>query len=388
MVTSRAVTLHVGQLKTATTSLQSGLFAARNALVVSGYDYRPAAGRYHLREALDLMRRDPESASRMSRRLQHTTRVILAEHNCYWPDLVNSVKRHSGRTLLSAESLSFAAHPTAARVARDLDGVPIRIVATTRPLSGMVVSAYGELAKRFVMPDADAFVRGVLLRLLEEGDESRFSWLLARRLRSVWAPIATEGWFEVPFGDQSAAEYQRAFWRAMGIESIDPPGMPEENSSLPAGALIAWQEHLRRAGTYDARVDGGTVMALMAVNAERQAAPRSRLRLTVSVAALVDRCFPHSVAADEPADHAVAMLRDRLRTPAALVEYEPIGVPVELDQEVAHWRAVLVRKHRVVGARIAVARFLRVRRSAHPDWDRFRGETPLESIEFPDPVDG
>jgi len=387
MVTGPSVTLHVGQLKTATTSLQAALVKSRHALAAHGIVYRPAAGRYHLREALDLIRRDPESARRMSERLQHTSRVVLAHHNAYWPDFVDAARCFSGRTILSAESLSFAAPATARRAAGDLAGVPVRVVVTTRPLSGMVLSSYSELAKRYLMPAPEAFVRGVLDGFLDEGDESRFGWMLVPRLRRVWSPVATDGWVEVPFGEGPVGDYQREFWRAVGIVGLEPPAMPEENPSLPVGATVAWQDHLQRIDRYDPRVDGGTVSALMSANARRRSAPRSRLRLTAETGSLVDACFPHQAGVDSSSAD-VAALRAHLRQGAPLVEVHPIEPAVPLDDEVAYWRMTLSRRRRIVSARIAVARLLHVRRSAHPDWDRFPDGAPTETIAFPDGADG
>jgi hypothetical protein len=201
-------------------------------------------------------------------------------------------------------------------------------------------------------------------------------------VRAVWQPIATDGWHEIALDEASIEGYQECFWRAMGIEDLPAPALQKENQALPHGALMAWQEHLRSGSPYDARVDGGTMNALMSVNAAVVSAPRSRVRMDDDVARLVDAAFPIDPDAGPLDQGALDALRARLDRPQPLTAYEAFGDAHGLESEVAYWRAALERRHRMVRARIAVARRLGVRRRRHPDWDRFRGEAPDLTMEF------
>ena len=373
MSKSPVVTLHVGQLKTATTSLQAALSGARAELASAGIRYEPGGGPCHNREALDLLRRDDEGFAVRGEVFRHKTRAVLADGRPYWDDFVASARAHDGRTLLSAEDLTFAGPVVSGIVGRDLAGVPVRIVVTSRPVSRLVVSAYGELAKKRPLPEPDEVMRLMLLSVLDHGHDSRFAWMLLDRVREVWGPIATDGWHVVTLLDQSADAYQRDYWRAMGIEGLTPPAVPAENRSLPAGALHALQEQFRSQDSFDPRVDGGTVAAMMAVDAARASAPRSRLVLDPGVAGLVDACFP---ADGQPAAAAAADLRARLIDPTPVIEYRSSGQPLDFEAEVAYWRQVMLRRRRLVRARIGLARRLGVRRRGSTDWDRFRDEVP------------
>ncbi len=370
------VTMHVGQLKTATTSLQAGLFASRGALDRAGVQYHPGAGRHHNREAYDLFRRDDESFDFKSTAFQHTVKVALADGRPYWPDFVGSVHRHPGRTILSAEVLAFAGAGTTELVAQAFPDVPVRIVVTTRPLSQLVISIYGEWAKKYPLPDPDAVARTILTGLIERGPASRHSWMTVDRLRSVWGPVATGGWHEVPLGGRPIEAYQLAFWRAVGIESLVPPPLATENRTLPTGALLAWQEHLHEQGSYDHRVDGGTIARVLRGLSEKSSAPRSRLQLRGDVAQLADACFP-SLADVAAAPRATFdELRDRLAGSEPVTESVPVGAPQSLDDEVEYWGRTLERSRRLVRARIGVARRLGLRHSQQPAWDRYRDESP------------
>jgi hypothetical protein len=382
MPSNPAVTLHVGQMKTATTSLQAALYSARDELAAVGVQYFPAAGRYHNREAFDLLRRDPTSVASRSDVFRHTIEVALADGREYWSDFVRSVRERGGRSILSAEGLSVAGPGSVSLVASDLAGVPVRVVLTTRPLSTFVLSLYGELAKKLVVPDPDTMVRRVLRDLVDRGADSTFAWMHAGRIREVWQPIASDGWYEVAFGDGSIDEYQARFWQALGIDGASPPALPRENASLPIGALLAWQDDLRARSTRDRRVEGRTVTTLAAHDAATGAAPRSAVRFRADVAACVDRCFPVDAPALPVGSAEMDDLRHRIASAEPLLEFVPVAGVHGLDEEIAYWREVIARKRRAAAVRMTVARGLRLRRRDQPDWDRFREGAPEEEWGF------
>lgn len=362
--------IHAGQLKTATTSMQAVLWESRDRLAEAGVSYRPAVGRYHNRETYSLLAADPEWRDGRTARLQHTIRVALSDGTPYWPDFVDAVRRHEGLSLMSCEGLSFARPRDAVRLAGDLDGIGRRIVITTRPLSQMIVSAYAEWAKKHALPDLDETARRVLVGLLRDGLDSRYSWMLAERVRSVWSPIATDGWAEIPFDANRMADYQAAVWTALGVEGVVPPRVRSENLSLPTAALTSWQRHLHRQGAYDPRVDGGTMARLLSHEAARRGRGRVRISITAEAAAAIDAAFP---VAGPP--------EGRRDLEALLQTREPLtrlvgGVEGEFEDEIAIWDGLFARHRRIVHARITLARALGVKRSHSPDWDRFRDEAP------------
>jgi hypothetical protein len=289
--------------------------------------------------------------------------------------------------VLSAEPLSYASSTTSTRVAEALQDLPVRIVVTTRPLSQLVLSAYGEWAKNLRLPDPDIVVRRVLASLLANGHASRFSWMLVGRIREVWRPSATDGWHEVLLEATPDDDFQHNFWRALGIDETVPPAMPRQNRSLPFGALVAWQAHLRSQTRYDHRVDGGTITEVARFNESSVSAPRSRLAWSGDMASLIDAAFPLAESTGWNVDQARRQLRDRVGARASFIESKPIDDAHSLDDEARYWARVIVRRRRVVRARIEVARRLGVRRGHHPDWDAFRHDNPANLMEFPGEAD-
>ena len=243
MPTGPSVTLHVGQFKTATTSLQAALHDSRGSLEQIGVRYRPGSGQYHAGEAFDLLRQDAAAAYWRSAAFRHMVTVALADGRPYWAEFAAAARSHPGRTLLSAEPLSMAGPAVGEQAARDLAGLPVRVVVTTRAVSRLLPSAYGEWAKRFVLPDLETFVRAVLRSLLDDGHSGRHAWMRPDAIRAAWQPIATDGWHEIALDDASIDGYQEAYWRAMGIEALPAPALQTENQSMPyrrpAGVAVA-----------------------------------------------------------------------------------------------------------------------------------------------------
>ena len=194
---------------------------------------------------------------------------------------------------MSAEDLSFAGPGTVEKIRHDLGTIPIRVVVTLRPLSQAIVSAYGEWSKKNRVPDADHVVRAVLVDLLRDRAQSRYAWLVVQHVREIWRPVVTDGWHEVELNARSIEDFQQSFWLALGIEGLRPPPPPRKNQGLPAGAVIAWQEALRLERTFDARVDGGTIAALLTYNSSHPEAPRSKLQLRADVGGARRRSLRH-----------------------------------------------------------------------------------------------
>ena len=376
----RGVTLHVGHLKTGTTSLQAMLHESRAALAARGVIYAPSVGRYHTREAFDLLESDSVFTARRSPTLAHTMRVALAEGRGQWEGFAQAAQRSDRRTLLSAESLSFASPISVARARASLGDLPLRVVVTVRPLSELLVSHYAQWARKRVLPPVDDVMRIVLRDLLRHGDEGPFSGMLTGHLRKQWEPVADDGVATVRFDASDMPGFQRRYWAAMGIPGEAPSVVPRENESLPAGAQIAWQAHLGRRGRYDNRVDGGTLARVLGSSMMRGSGSGLRLRLRPEVAELVDASLPIEPTGHDSPETSAAALIDLLASDEPLTQFVGGGLREhEAKQralaEAEIWEARFRRSRRIVALRIGAARRLGLRRDPS-DWDRFRGEAP------------
>jgi hypothetical protein len=363
MSTTPSVTLHLGQMKTATTSLQAALSAAADVLAGEGVRYAPARGRSHLRETVDLLSRVDVDFLDRSVLFRHTSLPRLADGPPYWQDFVDACHAHAGRTLFSCEVLG-AAGPTAVdRVASDLGDLPVRVVVTTRPLSAFLPSYYAETAKWVAGPPPDEAIRDVLRGLLEDGEAGPHAWLVGGWVRRRLEPIASDGLVTVGFDRADPEAYQREFWRALGIVRLPPASMPLRNPAPPAAALVAWQELLRTPRLQDPWTAGRVRRRLLAIAAQ-PGTPGSVLRLRPGIGPLVDACFPVG-----PPAGAVPL--DELRT--RLLDSDPVVEIVCEDgandpaAEVERWRAMLDRQAGAAARRRPVARLQHRLR-------RFRGE--------------
>ena len=93
MAITGSLSLHVGQPKTATTSLQAVLFDMRSELEGVGVHYRPGLWHSHNVEAFDLLQQDGETFERMSAVYRHKVKVFLAERASLWDQFVESARR-------------------------------------------------------------------------------------------------------------------------------------------------------------------------------------------------------------------------------------------------------------------------------------------------------
>jgi hypothetical protein len=142
--------LHIGFDKTGTTSLQGAFHTDRERLRGLGVIY-PGTERYHKSATI---------AVTEARGNTGDDPVTMAD----WRDLVSEVRAaHNERVFVSSEWLCRATDKQARRVVRGLGGKRVHIVATLRPLTKILPSAWQQYVKDGFTGDYESWLRGMLL---------------------------------------------------------------------------------------------------------------------------------------------------------------------------------------------------------------------------------
>jgi hypothetical protein len=311
------LTIHIGPPKTATTTIQKALSAARDDLLARGVLYPKGFGNadIHLWAAIDLARQvgldfDPTPFSR----------ALFDEaqlHRGAWTDLLHQTLTHDGPVIWSSEGFTYLGDEGVDALARAVADIPTRLVLVARPPAQVVVSAYVEQARRTVVEPFDTYVRCHLTHLAR-GVRHESDYGDVRRLIQRWAqsgiPIQTVQ--AIPDLNDDVVRSALAAVAPMLTEEALPE---RENVSMSAMGTAAWQAHLRRTKP---RLVGAMSEVLTWFGTAHPAVLDSRvggrLALAPETAALVDAAFSYQTPQEE-ADAARSALLDTLGAASPIV---------------------------------------------------------------------
>lgn len=127
------VLVHIGPHKTGTTAIQGALAAARPQLADAGIRY-PGPKLEHNRQA----------AAAIGRAVGWDGDTLSAGR---WTRLIDEVRDHPGRTVLSSEVFCEAGVDAARQVVADLGPERVRVVVTLRPLERLLPSSWQQYLK-------------------------------------------------------------------------------------------------------------------------------------------------------------------------------------------------------------------------------------------------
>jgi len=144
---SRVVSLHIGAPKTGTTYLQDRLALNRSALAEHEVHYPLGLHASHFRAALDLIDM-PWGGQR-------------EEVRGDWDALMRSVRRYSGKVVVSHEILAAAQPDQVAKAMADLEGSEVHLVYTARDLARQIPADWQEGIKHQRARSFANFVRRV-----------------------------------------------------------------------------------------------------------------------------------------------------------------------------------------------------------------------------------
>lgn len=331
-VVGTALTLHIGQPKSGTTSLQRALAAHPQALADAGVMYPLAPGRDSFGgEVSDLhvMLGTPQATHPADGR-----RLRARAEAGAWQRLVSEVRTAELPVLISNESL-FSLHRGAVHYVVDaLTGSKpesVRVVAVVRPLSTLLASLYGDQSVDTILPGFELWARAWLhTKCLRVHPSTGVGYTEEWRIVNTWHSTGAQ--VELLSYNPRSPSYWDELFVALGIGAArDQIQIGQANPTMTALGIAAWQRYLRRG--VDA-LDPATKRLHRAVRARLAPAHDAhlggRLALTNDVAALVDEAFPQppagvlgdrGVAPPGTSTSALQALTERLGSPRPITEH-------------------------------------------------------------------
>ena len=240
------VFLHIGLPKTATTYLQTILWAHRDELAEQGLLVPGRERRDHY-WASRLVREDPQ--------FEHAN----ARQRGAWDRIRAEVAEWSGTALVSHEFFAAASAAQAARMVEQLAPAEVHLVVTGREPLGLFTASWQESVKNRDTRPIDEYSR-------VEADDSGGIWnwrtLDIRRVLERWSPaVARERVHVLPLPGPEAP--RREIWdRFATLVGVDPHSVDLEQSFPNASMGVAEAETLRRVnahlGDFNSAIDRGS----------------------------------------------------------------------------------------------------------------------------------
>lgn len=257
--------VHIGFDKTGTTSLQGAFHSDRERLREHGVLY-PGTERYHKSAGI---------AVTEARGNTGDAPVTMAA----WRDLVAEVRRAgSSRVFVSSEWLCRATDQQARRVVRGLGGDKVHIVATLRPLTKILPSAWQQYIKDGYVGDYESWLQGTLRGAAYE---SPTPWFWIRHRHDVviarWAAIVGPARVTAIVVDSTDHDLLLRQFEALlalpdGFLVAKPEGMRNSSLTWPEAELVRsvnayFRDHGLAEQLYSAAVRSGVLPRLAAARA-------------------------------------------------------------------------------------------------------------------------
>ncbi len=241
------VYLHVGLPKTATTYLQTIMWANRDALEQQGVRLPGGSRRAHL-WASRVIREHPASLDPATPR-QHGAWDRLREDVAGWP----------GTALISHEFFAAASTEQAARMVSDLAPAEVHLVLTGREPLGLFTASWQESIK-----NRDTTLMADYARTESDASTAVWNWrtLDIHRVLERWSPVfPPERVHVLPLPGPDAP--RREIWdRFAGLIGVDPDSVDLTQSFPNASMGVVEAETLRRInrhlGDFNSAIDRGT----------------------------------------------------------------------------------------------------------------------------------
>lgn len=327
------VFLHIGLPKTATTYLQTILWANREVLEQQQVRLPGAERREHL-WATRTVREDP-TQEKSSRRRREA-----------WSRLREDIDAWSGTALISHEFFAAASAGQAARMVADLAPAEVHLVVTGREPLGLFTASWQESIKNRATESIDCYSR-------TESEDSLAVWnwrtLDIRRVLERWSPaFAPEQVHVLPLPGREVAE--RDIWdRFARLLGVDPDSVDLSFSFPNASMGVVEVETLRRMNehlpSFTTAIDRGTYIRTFL--ADERLVPRAGERFWPA-GDRVQECRRRGRAAvdyiaesgfDVVGDLAALLVPEEVpprRTPESVTDREVAQVAVELAARLLH----------------------------------------------------
>lgn len=243
--------IHVGLMKTGTTTLQHMLAANQASLSEHGIVYPAGREFNHTTAVSELLRSDPEAQPRLTgaevAKLRRSKTMLEGRFNLL-QSVYESAAPHRVR-VVSAENLVSAGPRTIRRVVSGIAGDgDVSVLVTTRRLEKLLPSNYQQQARVAPLPRFESWLRTALRRLsVSKADHPLWS-LRADVLRDEWEHVHPT-WHVVDMDADSFDAGLRDAWKVLAPE-VAYPGVRgvEQNRGSSAEYIAALQAFLRERG--------------------------------------------------------------------------------------------------------------------------------------------
>ena len=193
LTTSRVARIHIGPVKTGSTSLQQMLRAGWPRMAQAGFlcPSAPGGQAYHLEAVCDFLNLRTSPAPPMdgfaSAYVAHRPR----RRRGAWGRLTQEVAAHGGPTVITCELLGFFNEAAAGEFVAGLPVDRVEVVMVDRCPSALLTSWYQEQLKRQSVPDFDSYLRCVF-DALASGSDTEFDFIDTRRIHKVWSAVGAD----------------------------------------------------------------------------------------------------------------------------------------------------------------------------------------------------
>lgn len=358
------ITLHVGQFKTGTTSIQSVLADQAEELKSRGILY-PRLGRStdHWLAVGGLFLRSQET---LDTTFDYKRKQVIANAPRFessWLEMREQMHTWPGDVVLSCESLAMARPSLVQVLQEEFPTSEFRVILGTRNPSKLISSWYQETAKRTRVVPFDDFVVNLLSGMLTQ-EPGPYDWMSVARVRQVWEQPGID-FQQVGNGQTGIATVIREILSAVGLDVSQTP--PATNPAISRSAVAAWQQYLDQSRPQSMRL-ANTVRTRAFASAVSANDPRvgGSFGLHPDLAALVDQAFSPT---DGEGTGAMADLRVYLGSGRPAITDGAVDSHEDLVQELAER---LKRWDRVISPSLGTAVRLKSRLSGRewepPDW--------------------
>lgn len=239
--------LHIGLMKSGTTSVQHALYDSRQELRARGIEYVDLGQFNQMLAFVPLLNADPHARDRYHEGLRVHLAQATTDFEALWDMLVTHVRASTAdRVILSAENLVYAGVDTIKLLVRTFSPRPVHVVVTHRRPSRMVPSNYQQQGRIAMVGGFDAWARRELTLLAAEVPSGTLSSLRLWDLAALWDRHAARVEL-IHVGDDVDIGFGDMWQSLTGLEGRPPNGSSAlKNASMPAELVEAMQRYFAR----------------------------------------------------------------------------------------------------------------------------------------------
>lgn len=235
----KEVVLHIGLMKSGTTSVQQLLYAHASRLRSHGIDYLDVGQYNQMLCFVELLCQDTHATQRFPSGLVRHHSEVSAEVSGLWAKLGSAVETSPAeRVLISAENLVYAGKATVDAIRDQFHSQKLHVVITHRPASLLVPSNFQQQARIASVGSFESWCRRELALLAKPQPEGSLASLRLSDLGALWRRRADKVTFVDTSGDH--VETLPRMWEALtGLNAETAPVATAASNRGMAAEFVA-----------------------------------------------------------------------------------------------------------------------------------------------------